>query len=110
MSAPHAHPDHYAALGVPTTATARQITHAYRALVRALHPVGLEYWMRAVWSGDLMVRVCQAAVAVQNSWVSPPRTGRRRTRCSARLIGAGGACSAWAGVSWPSARCGLAWL
>jgi len=31
-------PDHYAILGVSTTATPRQITHAYRALVRALHP------------------------------------------------------------------------
>jgi curved DNA-binding protein CbpA len=31
-------PDHYAALGVSAAATPRQITHAYRALVRALHP------------------------------------------------------------------------
>lgn len=31
-------PDHYATLGIPTTATPRQITHAYRALVRVLHP------------------------------------------------------------------------
>ena len=30
--------DHYATLGIPATATPRQITHAYRALVRALHP------------------------------------------------------------------------
>ena len=32
------HPDHYATLGLPTTATPGQITHAYRALVRTLHP------------------------------------------------------------------------
>lgn len=31
-------PDHYAVLGVPRDATARQITAAYRALLRALHP------------------------------------------------------------------------
>src|SRR5947209_12263946 len=30
--------DHYAILGVPAEATPRQITDAYRALVRALHP------------------------------------------------------------------------
>ena len=31
-------PDHYATLGVPATATPAQITHAYRTLVRSLHP------------------------------------------------------------------------
>jgi DnaJ-class molecular chaperone len=31
-------PDYYATLGIPATATPRQITHAYRALVRTLHP------------------------------------------------------------------------
>jgi curved DNA-binding protein CbpA len=31
-------PDHYATLGLPTTASPGQITHAYRALVRTLHP------------------------------------------------------------------------
>ncbi len=31
-------PDHYAILGVPADATPRQITRAYRALARALHP------------------------------------------------------------------------
>ena len=31
-------PDHYAILGVPATATPTQITHAYRALARSLHP------------------------------------------------------------------------
>jgi len=30
--------DHYATLGIPTTATPAQITHAYRSLVRGLHP------------------------------------------------------------------------
>ncbi|GAB7029678.1 J domain-containing protein [Streptomyces sp. NPDC021749] len=31
-------PDHYAVLGVPPSASARQITTAYRRLVRSLHP------------------------------------------------------------------------
>lgn len=30
--------DHYAVLGVPSSATAGQITSAYRRLVRSLHP------------------------------------------------------------------------
>jgi curved DNA-binding protein CbpA len=30
--------DPYAVLGVPATATAAEISHAYRALLRALHP------------------------------------------------------------------------
>ncbi|MEV5320356.1 J domain-containing protein, partial [Streptomyces sp. NPDC052687] len=30
--------DHYAVLGVPRSASAREITVAYRRLVRALHP------------------------------------------------------------------------
>lgn len=59
MSAPHAHPDHYAALGVPTTATARQITHAYRALIRALHPD------TATASGDTGTRFTAVTTAYQ---------------------------------------------
>jgi hypothetical protein len=50
---------------------------------------------------------CHAAVWY--SWVSPPRTCFRRIRCSARLI-SGGWVGAWAGVSWPKARCGRAVL
>ena len=38
MNAPAAQPDHYAALGLPPTATSKQITDAYRTLVRTLHP------------------------------------------------------------------------
>nr|WP_095877677.1 J domain-containing protein [Streptomyces sp. TLI_235] len=38
MAAQRARPDHYAVLGVDPSASARQITSAYRALVRALHP------------------------------------------------------------------------
>lgn len=35
---PGPQPDHYAVLGVPPSASARQITTAYRRLVRSLHP------------------------------------------------------------------------
>ncbi|WP_461030285.1 J domain-containing protein, partial [Streptomyces sparsus] len=41
MTAPgpaHEQADHYAVLGVAPTASAAQITGAFRALVRALHP------------------------------------------------------------------------
>jgi len=31
-------PDHYATLGVNATATPAQISHAYRTLIRSLHP------------------------------------------------------------------------
>ncbi|MER7519258.1 J domain-containing protein [Streptomyces sp. NPDC126499] len=37
MTAPR-QPDHYAVLGVDPTASLQQITSAYRALLRALHP------------------------------------------------------------------------
>ncbi|MEW1910025.1 J domain-containing protein [Kitasatospora sp. NPDC085895] len=40
MAAQGARPDHYAVLGVDPSASARQITAAYRALVRVLHPDG----------------------------------------------------------------------
>ena len=34
----NSHPDYYEILGVPVTATAREITRAYRGLLRQLHP------------------------------------------------------------------------
>jgi len=34
----NSHPDYYEILGVPVTATAREITRAYRGLLRRLHP------------------------------------------------------------------------
>ncbi|MGW0366104.1 J domain-containing protein [Streptomyces sp. NPDC002990] len=38
MDSPHSRPDYYAVLGVQAAASAEQITSAYRALVRFLHP------------------------------------------------------------------------
>lgn len=38
MPEPRPQRDHYAVLGVPRSASARQITSAYRRLVRSLHP------------------------------------------------------------------------
>ncbi|MET9324598.1 J domain-containing protein [Streptomyces sp. NPDC003038] len=38
MDSPHSRPDHYALLGVQAAASPEQITSAYRALVRILHP------------------------------------------------------------------------
>lgn len=38
MPGPRPQRDHYAVLGVPRSASARQITSAYRRLVRSLHP------------------------------------------------------------------------
>jgi curved DNA-binding protein CbpA len=38
MSGPRPRRDHYAVLGVPPSATPRQITTAYRRLARSLHP------------------------------------------------------------------------
>lgn len=38
MPEPHRRRDHYTVLGVPPSASARQITSAYRRLVRSLHP------------------------------------------------------------------------
>lgn len=38
MTGPRDRRDHYAVLGVDPTASARQVTSAYRALVRLLHP------------------------------------------------------------------------
>jgi transposase len=52
---------------------------------------------------------CDEAEGRPRRRVSPPRTCLRRIR-SASLTGSGGQVSAWAGVSWPRARCGRAVL
>jgi curved DNA-binding protein CbpA len=52
-------PDHYATLGLPTTASPGQITHAYRALVRTLHPD------TATAPGDTLARFTAVTTAYQ---------------------------------------------
>ena len=64
------HPDYYATLGLPATATPRQITDAYRALARALHPdttntTNTTNTGTASFGGDTLARFTAATTAYQ---------------------------------------------
>ncbi|HEV3169519.1 MAG TPA: J domain-containing protein [Actinocrinis sp.] len=67
-------PDHYATLGLPTTATLGQIAHAYRALVRTLHPD------TAAAPGDTLARFTAVTTAYQVLHDPARRAAYDRTR------------------------------
>jgi curved DNA-binding protein CbpA len=68
-------PDHYATLGLPTTATPRQIAHAYRALARTLHPD-----TAATVPGDTLSRFTAVTIAYHVLHDPARRAAYDRTR------------------------------
>lgn len=68
------HPDHYAALGLPATATPGQITRAYHALARTLHPD------TAAAPGDALARFTAVTAAYRILHDPARRAAYDRTR------------------------------